>query len=51
MKIVSVKVSIFALVVLTLVTFASDASDDFIESEEDIEECVDDEAVDCAKVY
>jgi len=50
MKIVSVKVSVFALVVLTLVTFASDASDDFSESEEDVEECVDDEAVDCAKV-
>ena len=45
------KVTVVTLLVLTLVTLVSDASEEFSDdSEEDVDQCDGEEAVDCAKV-
>ena len=44
------KVTIVTLLVLTLVTLVSDASEEFSDSEEDVDQCDGEEAIDCAKV-
>ena len=44
------KVTVVTLLVLTLVTLVSDASEEFSDSEEDVDQCDGEEAIDCAKV-
>ena len=44
------KVTVVTLLVLTIVTLVSDASEELSDSEEDVDQCDGEEAIDCAKV-